>query len=126
MDLRQDVFIANLSWENLLKSVSGEKLTTNEIPKYPLVRRDLALVLDNHIEYSEVREAIETSGARYVQKVGLFDVFANKNLKSAGKKSYAIYIIFQDPSKTLTDKAVDKNIDKIIKSLQKNCNAELR
>ena len=97
----------------------------NELPKYPEVRRDLALLLDEHIQYSQIEELAGQAGGAILKRMGLFDYYKGKNIPE-GKKSYAVSFFLQDVNKTLTDKEIDRIMGKITKTLVDNLNAELR
>ena len=95
------------------------------MPRYPWVRRDLALLVDEDTAYESLKIASKKAGGKLLQEVNLFDVFEGKNLP-AGKKSYAMSFVFQDAEETLTDKRVEAVMDKIISTLKKQHNADLR
>ena len=125
-DIKNEVYYAELDWEKVIDISGKQKLTTTDIPKFPSTRRDLALEVDKNVGYEEIKEAILKSGAKSIIEIGLFDVFSNKEMTEQGKKSYAIYLIFQHPEKTLQDKDVDKSIQKILKKLEAEFSAKLR
>lgn len=118
-DIKQEVFYADFNWSEILKLVSS-KIKFSEIPKYPEVRRDLALLLDHEVTFGTVYTLARQTEKALLKKVDLFDVYQGHNLPE-GKKSYAISFILQDASKTLTD----SQIDKIMSKLQSNFETEL-
>ncbi|MBD0725902.1 phenylalanine--tRNA ligase subunit beta [Flavobacterium sp. L1I52] len=117
--IKQEVFFADLNWENVIKSIPN-KIKFTEINKYPEVRRDLALLLDQNVSYDSIYSIARQTEKSLLKNINLFDVYEGKNLPE-GKKSYALSFILQDDSKTLTD----AQIDKIMSKLQKNFETEL-
>lgn len=125
MDISQKVFYAEINWEELMKVVRKNNLQYEELSKYPAVSRDLALLLDNKIEFVQIEEIARQTEKKLLKKVELFDVYQGKNLP-IGKKSYAVNFILQDTTKTLNDKAIDAIMQKLIKNLTIKLGAELR
>ena len=125
-DIKEGVFHASLLWETItaLKIKSGSK-PFESLPKYPSIRRDLALLVDSSINYAELTESIVQTERKLLRDVFLFDVYEGDKLPK-GKKSYAIGLIFQDLKTTLNDKVVDKSIDKIVHELNERFGAKLR
>ncbi len=117
--IKQEVFYADFNWDLLLKAISG-KIKFTEIPKYPEVRRDLALLIDQNVTYDNIYAIARQTEKSLLKDINLFDVYEGKNLPE-GKKSYALSFTIQDSSKTLTD----AQIDKIMSKLQKNFETEL-
>jgi phenylalanyl-tRNA synthetase beta chain len=117
--IKQEVFYADFNWDNLLKMISS-KIKYTEIPKYPEVRRDLALLIDQNVTYESIYAIARQTEKSLLKEINLFDVYEGKNLPE-GKKSYALSFIIQDSAKTLTD----TQIDKIMSKLQKNFETEL-
>ena len=97
----------------------------NDIPKYPEVRRDFALLLDESIKFEDIYTTAKQTEKNLLKEVSLFDVYQGKNLPS-GKKSYAVSFILQDEHKTLTDKQIDKIMNKLQSSFEHKLGAELR
>ena len=120
-----EVYFADCHWAQLMKAVRKQKVGFKEISKYPAVSRDLALLIDNDVEFARIEQIAYAAERKLLKKVELFDVYEGKNLP-AGKKSYAVNFILQDEQKTLNDKAIDAVMQKIIQSLKKQLNAELR
>jgi len=123
-DVRQPVFFADFYWDIILKQ-AGRQVQFKEIPKYPAVERDLALVVPGSMNYKEINERIGNLKLNKLQEVKLFDVFESEKL-GAGKKSMAINLTFLDEEKTLTDKEIDSWMNKIMTTLEKELNAEIR
>jgi phenylalanyl-tRNA synthetase beta chain len=117
--IKQEVFFADFNWATILKLISN-KVKFTEIPKYPEVRRDLALLLDQAVTYERIYTIAKQTEKSLLKNVDLFDVYEGQNLPE-GKKSYALSFSIQDSSKTLTD----EQIDKIMSKLQKNFETEL-
>jgi phenylalanyl-tRNA synthetase beta chain len=117
--IKQEVFFADFNWAAILKLISN-KIKYTEIPKYPEVRRDLALLLDQAVTYESIYTIAKHTEKSLLKNVDLFDVYEGQNIPE-GKKSYALSFSIQDSSKTLTD----EQIDKIMSKLQKNFETEL-
>lgn len=124
-DIDAPVYYADLRWNLLMKAIKGQKVSYREISKYPAVSRDLALLLDEQIEFAEIERIAYQTEKKLLKAVRLFDVYEGKNLP-AGKKSYAVNFILQDNDKTLNDKQIDAIMQKLIQQLTKQLNAELR
>ncbi len=123
--INQAVFYAEIDWDGLVKAVRKNVLEFKEISKFPAVSRDLALLIDKNVEFSQIEDIAFQTEKKLLKSVELFDVYEGKNLP-AGKKSYAVNFIIQDVSKTLNDKAIDAIMQKLIKQLTSKLNAELR
>ena len=117
--IKQEVFYADFNWAAILKLISN-KIKFTEIPKYPEVRRDLALLIDQTVTYESIYTIAKQTEKSLLKNIDLFDVYEGQNLPE-GKKSYALSFSIQDSSKTLTD----EQIDKIMNKLQKNFETEL-
>jgi phenylalanyl-tRNA synthetase beta chain len=117
--IKQEVFFADFNWAAILKLISN-KIKFTEIPKYPEVRRDLALLIDQAVTYESIYTIAKQTEKSLLKNIDLFDVYEGQNLPE-GKKSYALSFSIQDSSKTLTD----EQIDKIMNKLQKNFETEL-
>lgn len=124
-DIDQEVLFADFNWDAMLDASKTNQFTFQEIPKYPAVRRDFALLLDESVSFSQIEEIALKFGKKLLKKVDLFDVYTGKNLPE-GKKSYAIKFIFQDEYKTLTDKQVDKLMTKLQTQFENELGANLR
>ena len=124
-DIDVPVYYAELSWTALMKVVRKNKVLYTEISKYPAVSRDLALLIDNGVEFAAIEETARQTEKKLLKKVELFDVYEGKNLPE-GKKSYAVNFILQDETKTLNDKQIDAIMNKLITNLKNKLGAELR
>lgn len=125
-DINQEVFYAQINYDILIELLSYTKnLQYKEVSKYPSVRRDIALLLDSAINYSQIETIALKQEKKLLKNINLFDVYEGKNLE-AGKKSYAVSLIFQDENKTLTDNQIESIMTKMIASLEKELGAKLR
>ena len=125
LDVNQEVYFAELSWTQLMKEIKKAKVTFSEISKFPAVKRDLALLIDKTVQFSEIEKTAADSDRKLLKAVTLFDVYEGKNLP-AGKKSYAVSFYLQDENKTLTDKQIDAIMKKIQTNLEQKLGAQLR
>ena len=109
----------------LCKESVKTKTTYSELSKFPPVKRDLALLVDTSVKFSEIEKVARESERKLLKEVSLFDVYEGKNLEP-GKKSYAVSFILQDAEKTLADKQIDAVMNKIITNLENKVGAKLR
>jgi phenylalanyl-tRNA synthetase beta chain len=123
--IKQQVFAAEISWNVLFSLVKKQKVLYRELPKFPEVRRDLALLLDEKVSFSELRKSSFKTEKKILKSVTLFDVYRGEKI-SEGKKQYAISFVLQDPEKTLTDKYVEEVMDRLLKNFTYNFGASLR
>jgi phenylalanyl-tRNA synthetase beta chain len=124
-EIKAKVFTANLNWEQVIQIVPSDDNPYKPVPKYPAVRRDLALLVDKQIRFESLREAAMQAQPKLLHEVGLFDIYEGENIP-AGKKSYALSFTLQDPERTLTDKVIDLAMKKIQAALEKQFHATLR
>ena len=124
-DIRQDVFYAELDWAILLSELHPDQVKFKDVPRFPEVRRDLALLLDRRVKFTDIEAAAYKAGKGMLRSVNLFDVYEGEKIE-AGKMSYALSFILQDEHKTLTDKEVDKVMNQITDSLVKETGATVR
>lgn len=124
-DIGQDVYYAEFSWENILKAIKNHTITFIPMPKFPVVKRDLALLLDKQVSFKEVRDIAMRTEKNLLKAVHLFDVYEGEKL-GAGKKSYAVSFTLQDEEKTLTDKQIDKIMNKLMGTYKHLLGAEIR
>ncbi|HCC51782.1 MAG TPA: phenylalanine--tRNA ligase subunit beta [Porphyromonadaceae bacterium] len=125
MDIENDVYFAELSWNALMKETGKLRITFEDIPRFPEVKRDLALLVDKNIAFADIKKIALDSERKLLKEVILFDVYEGKNLVS-GKKSYAVSFYLQDKEKTLNDKQIDSVMSKIHKNLEEKLGAQLR
>ena len=124
-DIDTDVYFAEFNWDALMKATRKHVVLFSELPKFPSVKRDLALLIDNNITFAEIEKIAYNSEKKLLKEVTLFDVYQGRHLPE-GKKSYAVNFILQDYEKTLDDKRIDKIMSKIQHNLQKELGAQLR
>jgi len=119
------VYYAELNWTALMKVIRKQKVEFTDIPKYPAVSRDLALLIDKNVEFAQIEQIARQTEKKLLKKVELFDVYEGDKLPE-GKKSYAVNFILQDAEKTMGDKQIDAIMQKLIQNLKKQLGAELR
>ena len=124
-DIDRPVYYAELNWTALMKAVRKNEILYTEISKYPAVSRDLALLVDEKVEFAEIEQTARQTEKKLLKSVELFDVYEGKNLP-AGKKSYAVNFILQDETKTLNDKQIEAIMSKLTANLKNKLGAELR
>ena len=124
-DIEQEVLFADFNWDTILDLVQQNSIKFVPIPKNPAVRRDFALLLDQDVTFDQIYQEAFMVEKKLLQNVALFDVYEGKNLPE-GKKSYAVSFTLQDEHKTLTDKEIDKIMNKLQQRFEKSLNAELR
>lgn len=124
-DISQDVLYADFNWDNVIEMAKSNTINFKELPKYPESRRDFALLIDDSITFETIDTIAYQTEKRLLKDVDLFDVYQGENLPK-GKKSYAVSFKFQDEHSTLTDKQVDKIMQKLKSNFEKQLGAELR
>lgn len=124
-DIENQVFFADLDWKLLMKTIRNQAVKYAEISKFPAVSRDLALLIDQNVEFARIEQIAYQTEKKLLKAVSLFDVYEGKNLP-AGKKSYAVNFILQDTEKTMSEKAIDAIMQKLIHQLTTQLGAELR
>ena len=123
--IKQEVLFADFNWENVLKVGGKSHVKIADLPKFPAVKRDFALLLDSEITFNEIYNLSFQTEKSFLKEVDLFDVYEGDKLP-AGKKSYAVSFLLQDESKTLNDKQIDKIMQKLQTTFEKNVGATLR
>lgn len=124
-DIENPVYFADLNWHLLMKAIRNQSVKYAEISKFPAVSRDLALLIDKNVEFASIEQIAYQTEKKFLKTVTLFDVYEGKNLP-VGKKSYAVNFILQDTEKTMSEKAIDAIMQKLILQLTKQLGAELR
>jgi phenylalanyl-tRNA synthetase beta chain len=124
-DIEQDVYYGHIDWDLLLKMIKNHSVSFRELPKYPSVRRDLALLLDRGVKFGQIRETAFSTERNILHEVNLFDVYESDSL-GKNKKSYAVSFILRDELKTLTDKSIDKVMGNLIRAFEKELGAQIR
>ena len=125
MDIDQEVYYADLDWNQLIKQNKQYKAVINDLPKYPEVKRDFALLVDKNIEFADLARAAFGTEKKLLKNVYLFDVYEGKNLE-AGKKSYALSFILQDAENTLKDTQIENIMNRLKATFEEKFNATLR
>jgi len=123
--IKQEVLFADFDWTSILSISGKKKIKVSMLPKFPSVKRDLALLLDQKITFKEIYDLAFQSERNLLKDVGLFDVYQGDKLPE-GKKSYAVSFVLQDNNKTLEDRQIDKIMQKLQQSFEKNLGAVLR
>ncbi|MDL2227561.1 phenylalanine--tRNA ligase subunit beta [Odoribacter sp. OttesenSCG-928-L07] len=124
-DIKQAVYYADIKWENVLRLLSTNKIQFKPVPKFPEVRRDLALLVDSNVKFSDIVSLAKSRGSKLIREINLFDVYEGEKL-GLNKKSYAVSFIIRDNEKTLTDNQIDKIMNQLIELYNKNLNASIR
>jgi phenylalanyl-tRNA synthetase beta chain len=123
--IRQEVLFADFNWDNVIANAGKRTIRITELPKYPEVKRDLALLLDEKIDFIDLHDYAFQNERKLLKNVDLFDVYVGDKLPE-GKKSYALSFILQDENKTLNDVQIDKIMTKLQQGFVKEFDAELR
>jgi phenylalanyl-tRNA synthetase beta chain len=123
-DVKQAVFMADFDWDFWVKQEKGNFIY-QEISKFPEVRRDLSLVLDQTVSLQAIQRVAEQTEKDILKNISVFDVYVGKNL-GEGKKSYSVSFILQDETQTLTDKVIDATMDRLITRFEKELGALIR
>ncbi|MBT8323789.1 MAG: phenylalanine--tRNA ligase subunit beta, partial [Winogradskyella sp.] len=123
--INQEVLYANFNWGKILSVIKNNAITYTDVPKYPQVRRDFALLVDDSVSFQSIHEIAQKTEKRLLKKIDLFDVYQGEKLPN-GKKSYAVSFVLQDANKTLTDQQVDKIMGKLQTNFENELGASLR
>ncbi len=124
-DIDADVFYADLFWDKILRQIKSDAITYADLPKYPEVKRDLALLLDKSVEFEQIENLAFQTERKLLKRVVLFDVYEGKGIEE-GKKSYAVNFTLQDTEKTLEDRQIDNVMSRLIKAFTEKLNATIR
>ena len=124
-DIDQEVFYADINWNNVMRAIKKNEVLYHDISKFPSVSRDLALLIDKNVQFEQIEQIARHTEKKLLKSVELFDVYEGKNLPE-GKKSYAVNFILQDETKTLNDKQIEAIMNKLIGNLKQKLGAELR
>lgn len=124
-DIDTEVFFADVLFKNVVSLIKDVAITYKELPKYPEVKRDLALLIDKNINFAEIENIAYQTERKLLKKVVLFDVYEGKNLEE-GKKSYAVSFTLQDNEKTLEDRRIDSTMERLTKAFEEKLGAKLR
>jgi phenylalanyl-tRNA synthetase beta chain len=124
-DIKQDVFYASIEWSRILDIIKNNKPGFRELPKFPSVRRDLALLVNSNIKFADLRDLAFKTEKNILREVGLFDVYEDDSL-GKNKKSYALKFILRDDKRTLNDKIIDKVMKNLIRVYSSEMDATIR
>lgn len=124
-DIRQEVFYCEIDWSNLVRDIKSDHVKFTEISRFPEVRRDLALVLDKSVQFSEIESIAYKNGKGILRSINLFDVYEGEKIAS-DKKSYAVSFIMQDAQKTLTENDIEKFMKRLMDVFEKEIGAFIR
>jgi phenylalanyl-tRNA synthetase beta chain len=124
-DIEQDVYYGHIEWDLLLRLAKNHRIQFTELPRYPSVRRDLALLIDSDVKFGRIREIAFKTERNILKDVSLFDVYESDSL-GAGKKSYAVSFVLRDDLRTLTDKNIEKTMNNLLKAFERELNARIR
>jgi phenylalanyl-tRNA synthetase beta chain len=125
LDIKQEVLYADFNWDAILKSLTKEAVKFKEIPKFPEVSRDFALLVKNNVTFEQVAHTAKNTEKKYLKEVGLFDVYTGKNLPE-GTKSYGVNFVLQDQNATLEEKQIDKIMQNLQSAFERDLEATLR
>jgi phenylalanyl-tRNA synthetase beta chain len=123
--VEKEVYYADFNFDALLKLVRNNKIINRDISKFPSVRRDLSMLVDTAVTFGQLKQIAQKTERKLLNQINVFDVYQGDKLP-AGKKSYALSFILQDEEKTLTDKAIDAIMQKLIYNFSKETGAEIR
>lgn len=126
MDIKNEVFYADFDMDVILQILKKHKMSYQPVSKYPAVRRDLALVLDQQVNYSDVLGVAIKTGGKQLRETNLFDVYENAEKVGENKKSCSVSFLFQDDNKTLKDKDIDKIMNKLMSAYEQRLGALIR
>jgi phenylalanyl-tRNA synthetase beta chain len=124
--LREEIFYAQFHWDICLQKTVNQKIKFKEISRFPSIRRDLALIVDNSIKFSDIVSIAKKLGKKQIVQINLFDVYENEKQLGKGKRSYAVSFTFENLEKTLQDKEVDTIIENLLTAYQSELGAYLR
>ncbi|MEM1122703.1 MAG: phenylalanine--tRNA ligase subunit beta, partial [Bacteroidota bacterium] len=126
MGVKSDVYYADINFDALTKATKKHKIAFKPLNKFPTVRRDLALVVDQKVSFNDIVRLARKTNKKSLKDINLFDVYVNEDQLGANKKSYAVSFIFEDTTKTLVDKFVDKEMNKLIQVFERNLGVQIR
>ncbi len=124
-DIDDEVFVAEIIWDQLVSCTAKHKVLYKELSRFPEVKRDLALLLDEHVKYAEIEAVALKTEKKYLKNITLFDVYQGDNIEK-GKKSYAVSFVLEDTEKTLTDGQIANIMGRLTAAFEKELGAKLR
>jgi len=125
MEIDNPVYYADFNWNEILLQHKKHSVKFEELPKFPSVRRDLALLIDKQVKFQQIKELAFKTERKILRNVGLFDVYEGKGVPE-GKKSYAVSFTLRDDQRTLKDKQIDKTMQKLVAAYKRELGADLR
>jgi phenylalanyl-tRNA synthetase beta chain len=123
--IENDVYYADFNWDFILQQSANFKIAYTELPKFPSVRRDLALLVDEDVTFARLKEIAKKTEKSLLKEVDIFDVYKGDKLP-AGKKSYALSFILRDDEKTLNETVIERTMNRLIAMFEKEAGAKLR
>ena len=126
MNIKSPVFFADFNFDNILAALASGKIHFQELNKFPVVRRDLAMVLDRAVTFAEIQQLANKTAKKLLKETNLFDVFEDEQKIGAGKKSYAVSFLFEDTEKTLKDKEIDALMQQLQQAFEQKLQASIR
>jgi phenylalanyl-tRNA synthetase beta chain len=124
-DIKGEVFYAEFNWDAIIKLVKNNSVKYKEVPKFPEVRRDLAMLIDRTVTYEQLEQIAFAAEKSLLKKVNVFDVYEGDKIEP-GKRSYALSFILQDDNATLTDKQIDSVMQKLQRAYEEKAGAKIR
>ena len=124
-DIKQEVYFAEIEFDNLIRIASKQHITAEELSKFPEVKRDLALLVDKGVTFSQLRDIAFATEKKLLKRVVLFDVYEGDKLPE-GKKSYALSFTLEDKTQTLNDKTIEKTMNNLARQLETRAGAQIR
>jgi len=124
-DIEANVYYADFNWDAVVQQLANNKVTYTELPKFPSVRRDLALLVDENVTFSQLKEVAKKTEKVILREIDIFDVYKGDKLP-AGKKSYALSFILRDDEKTLNEQTIERTMNRLIAMFDKELGAKLR
>jgi len=124
-EIKQDVFYAHIEFDRMLEQLKRHTISFRGLPKYPSVRRDLALLVNKDTRFEEIKKLAFETEKNILRDVGLFDVYESDSL-GKNKKSYAVSFVLRDDKRTLTDKVIEKIMKKLLTVFEKELGAQIR
>jgi phenylalanyl-tRNA synthetase beta chain len=124
-DIKDDVYFATINWQTLISKAANKAFALKALPQFPIVHRDLSLVIDKAIEFKTILGVVQKSNVQNIIDVNVFDVYEGKPLEE-GKKSISIGFELYDEVKTMNEKEIDAIMQKLIKQFEQNLNAVIR
>ena len=123
--IKENVFYCDIYWDNVIKNLKNRNIEFSKLPKYPEVRRDLSMLLNNSVTFEQIKKLAFKTEKYFLKRINLFDVYTGDKIEKS-KKSYAVSFILQDLKKTLTDKQIDGIMNNIASVFTKELGAEIR